>query len=170
MLPGATFGGAVIFSEKGQTGAKEVDGKFNAIMASELGVQAMRHGHSDELAKAMILPEAHLFAAREKSGHWTMMHDEPPADKYEEVTSLNRGERVVVLDDQQCIKFQIAQPMDRVTDDNIRKLLHLTDGNAAGDDAKKAAKLGNDRAGGVKKKLINWWDDVHDNLDRKSVV
>lgn len=60
MVPGSTFGGAVIY-QYAAGGNAEVDAKFNSIMAAELVAAAAPLGHSPHVVRAMILMDAELY-------------------------------------------------------------------------------------------------------------
>lgn len=166
VLPGSSLGGAVIFHENGQTGAKEVDGKFNAIMASDLSSKAKLHGHSGDLARAMILPDAQLYAALDSSGRWNLVREQPDASKYQEVVPLNKGERVIALDEEECGKYGVARRISRLNEDTIREILNKPGAVTAGDSAQKAAKAGNEQAARVKKKVETWFQEVDLNFKK----
>lgn len=68
MRPGASVGGAVVFSQDETTGAAEVDAKMNSIIAANLASAAAARGHHPSLIRAMILPEKEIFLWEDESG------------------------------------------------------------------------------------------------------
>ena len=78
IAPGGTVGAAVVFKREHTTGAAEVDAKMNSALAAELGAVAERHGRDPAIVRAMMLPEAELYAW-EEGGKPNLASQRPPA-------------------------------------------------------------------------------------------
>lgn len=65
IVPGGAVGAAVVFRGDASTGSAQVDEKMNSALAGELGAIAERHNHSPAVVRAMIIPEAELYAWNE---------------------------------------------------------------------------------------------------------
>ncbi len=63
-----TIGGAVAYSQSNTTGAVEVDAKLNSILAAKLEGVCARNGHAPEIARAMVVYDAWLYAWEDGEG------------------------------------------------------------------------------------------------------
>lgn len=70
--PGATLGGAVVYSNDQTTGNSQVDAKLNSIWAAGVASRAEAKGHSGELFRAMAVLEVQLWQSPD--GEITSVH------------------------------------------------------------------------------------------------
>ncbi len=104
MAPGATFGGAVVFTIKG-TGAAEVDKKMTSIMAAKLAASAEAKGHSKALVMTMMIPEEAAYAVQ-RGGVWVVTGEQPTgAEVYE---TIDGKDTVLTLTADQAGKYGIV--------------------------------------------------------------
>lgn len=140
--PGSTLGGAVMFTENGDTGAKEVDGKFNSIIAAELSASAESRGFSAELVRSMMLPDRKLIAykkvGRDSAGKpidvWTLAESLPADQPADTVTdTLSDGHRVVTLTSEQMYKYGVAKRLAKDSEEELAALVGDPKFKSAGD-------------------------------------
>ncbi|MEK6703248.1 MAG: hypothetical protein AABZ53_13360, partial [Planctomycetota bacterium] len=155
--PGSTLGGAVMFTENGDTGAKEVDGKFNSIIAAELSASAEARGFSAELVRSMMLPDRKLIAykkvGKDSAGKpvdvWTLAESLPADLPPDTVTdNLSDGHRVVTLTSEQMYKYGVAKRLAKDSEEELATLVGDPKFKSAGDFGAQSMKqaLGASRA------------------------
>lgn len=136
MPPGATLGGAVVFS-MGASGNAEVDAKMNSIIAADLSAMAESNGHNPDVVKAMILANAELYAWRDKRnpGPWKITADRSAA--YEnardrEIQDLDSKTSVLTLTADKAIWLGVARPLDSKSLDALARAAGMDEFDNAG--------------------------------------
>lgn len=106
MTPGATFGGAVVYTVNG-TGSTEVDLKMTSIYAAKLAGSAEAHGHSPHLIRAMMMSEEAVYAER-KGGEWVLTNVKPDGEH----DIIDGPDTVLTITAEQAAKYGIVTAID----------------------------------------------------------
>ena len=101
--PGGTIGGAVAYRHNNSTGAVEVDAKLNSILAAKLEGISARHDHPPQIARAMVVYDASLYAETHGDGSVTLY-----SEQHEGATELDGPETVLTLAGRDAQKYGLA--------------------------------------------------------------
>lgn len=104
VLPDASSGAALVYSYDPGTGSYEVDQKQLAIAGAGLAAWASDHGHSAALARAMVEPEAELWATPGPQGPTL-------SDRRESTESIliNGPDTIVALTADEMVQYGVAK-------------------------------------------------------------
>lgn len=115
MPPGATLGGAVVYSTA--SGSAEVDLKLNSILSAELSARAERNGHSGAVVRAMMLSSAELYAWRPRGTEdpWRLTdtrHDAYFRAPEREIETIDTSASILTLTSDRAGWLGVATPAD----------------------------------------------------------
>ena len=111
VLPGAAGGAAVAYSRDPSSGDARVDAKFNSAIGAELASWAGANGHSEAVARAMVVPEAELWAT-EDNGNWRLDAEKISDDSHQ----IDDDNSVVTLIAAEMERYGLAQTIASVED------------------------------------------------------
>ncbi len=156
MAPGATFGGAVVYS-RNATGSAEVDLKMTSIMSAKLGSQAEANGHSEYLVKAMML-SAEAVYAYQKDGEWVLTNSIEAIPGNRAYETIDGPDSVLTLTAKQASKYGIVTSIDEKSLEAFALANNIDKWDSAGDightivkgDYEKCKRLREDLVASVK--------------------
>jgi len=106
--PFAVMGAAVAY-KSGPNGEASVDEKMNSALAAELGANMSAKGRPADLARAMIMRGAELWATRQPDGRYVLSGSPPAQGTAAE--RLDSAETVLTLTDSEMTRLGIAKPI-----------------------------------------------------------
>ncbi len=105
--PEAVMGAAVAFS-RGQNGEVSVDEKMNSAFAAQLGAYMSAKGRPADLARAMVMRGAELWATKQPDGRCLLSGSPPAQGSIAE--RLDSAETVLTLTGSEMVRLGIAKP------------------------------------------------------------
>jgi hypothetical protein len=111
VVPGASSGAALAYTADRSTGTYEVDQKFLAATGAQLAAWAAHNGHSAALARAMVEPEAELWATPGPQGPTL-------SDRRESTESIliNGPDTIVALTADEMVQYGVARRIQNLAD------------------------------------------------------
>ncbi len=145
IAPEGTIGAAVVFLLDRTTGEIDVDKKMNSALAASVAAICERKGHEPALARAMMLPEAELWAYRDELGRMRLSGahiDEAVASDIEEVDS---AETILTLTAQEALRYGVASAVGKESVADVGASLALAGWRKIGNFGEAAMRKARDR-------------------------
>ncbi len=110
VLPAASSGAALEYSQDPRTGSAAVDQKLLAATGAGLASWAESHGHNGAIARAMVDPSAELWATEGTRGTVLSEHR-----KNETSILIDGPDTVVALTAHEMLRYGVAKRIDSIT-------------------------------------------------------